>query len=605
MKTKAFCCRRILVKNDIKIYSFVIAIFSLFYFFTHTMRVFVSVEKYEGKIMRENFFLSNVGLGYLGVVETIVLLIMPILLGIVLFKYIQSSSHVTMIHSMPFTRKELFNSHYIAGNILYMFPILLNQVIVLMILVFYESANKQNLLSIGYNLLANFLCFNLLFAMTVCIGMIVGNLVVQFVLSYIFLFLPKILSILLNGILAIQLKGFPNGMLDDNFSVYVSPYLLVVKIATLSQDMDALSVNEAKEFVIYHLIAAIGLISAFILAKVFYKYRQLERNKDHISYDFVRVIFVVGVSYCGMSLGGIYVHELIDRPFGLYFGSFVGSFVSYFVAQMIAEKTVFVMSKWKGFLIWIGVTLLILVVLEFDFIGYENRVMEREELVTVHFKESNLATFMWSENSEFQDEEFDPKEYFGYSTRDIYTSEEAVTLLNEIYVKALSKKNDTIDENKMPYQFYIELVGENQRFTRKYTVDYDEFASLFLQLKACEEYIYNTNPILWKKRPDYQGVYVENYQLGSLQKVDKKEIPSLIDAIHEDLLRIAKEDLEQQSNAKGEEDELSPDDVFSLRFEYIGKSYYSNRSQSLETKNTYVDITSRFEATLSYLEKIN
>ena len=91
MRMKTFCCKRVLVKNDLKVYSFILLLFSLFYFFTYTMRVFVEVERYEGKVLREDFLLSNVGLGYLSALEAIMLFVMPVLLAIILFKYIQSN----------------------------------------------------------------------------------------------------------------------------------------------------------------------------------------------------------------------------------------------------------------------------------------------------------------------------------------------------------------------------------------------------------------------------------------------------------------------------------------------------------------------------------
>ncbi|MBN2221425.1 MAG: hypothetical protein JW708_04400 [Vallitaleaceae bacterium] len=594
MRMKTFCCKRVLVKNNLKVYSFILILFSLFYFFTYTMRVFVEVERYEGKVLREDFLLSNVGLGYLSALEAIMLLVMPVLLALILFKYIQSSSHVTMIHSMPFTRRELFNSHYLSGNILFMFPIAINQLFVLLILIFFESLSKENLIAIVYTLLSNLLFFNLVFSLTIAIGMMVGNLIVQLVLSYIFLFLPKILSVLLNGLLAIQLKGFPKGIMDENFTSYVSPYLLIVKIAEMSQGFTVFNQDEARSFFLYHVIAIVGTIAAFVLAKIFYKYRQLERNKDYISYDFVRVIFVLGMSYCGMALSGIYVYEIFEETSALYFGTIVGSFVSYFVAQMIAEKTVFVISKWKGFLVWTGVTLALLILIQLDFFGYENRSMNQDDIKAIHFKESYSSSYLWSDDTEFSDEEYDPKNYFGYATRDLYTSEEALDLLTKMQKITVEKQHEVIAYDEAPYSYYIELISGEKSFTRKYEVNYLYVEEVLNELRASDEYVYNHNPILWEKRPDFHSVYVESYQKGTVKKVEKVEISALIDAIHEDLLRIAKEDQETEV-----------EEVYSLRFEYLGDSYDVNRNGNKEIRNIYIEITSRYETTLRYLEKIN
>ena len=60
-------------------------------------------------------------------------LMFPIITAIVIFRYLQGISSVSVMHSMPFTRAKLYNSNFISGLILIISPILVNGLILLAI----------------------------------------------------------------------------------------------------------------------------------------------------------------------------------------------------------------------------------------------------------------------------------------------------------------------------------------------------------------------------------------------------------------------------------------------------------------------------------------
>src|SRR5665648_757198 len=60
-------------------------------------------------------------------------LIMPVLTAVVVFRYLQSASSTTMMHSLPFSRYKLYNSNLLSGLIMVITPILLNGLIMLAI----------------------------------------------------------------------------------------------------------------------------------------------------------------------------------------------------------------------------------------------------------------------------------------------------------------------------------------------------------------------------------------------------------------------------------------------------------------------------------------
>ena len=60
-------------------------------------------------------------------------LLFPIIAAVVIFRYLQGISSVSVMHSMPFTRAKLYNSGFLAGLIMIAAPILANGLILLAI----------------------------------------------------------------------------------------------------------------------------------------------------------------------------------------------------------------------------------------------------------------------------------------------------------------------------------------------------------------------------------------------------------------------------------------------------------------------------------------
>ena len=60
-------------------------------------------------------------------------LFVPVVTAVLLYRYLQNSGSVAVMHSMPFTRLRLFNSGFASGIILVSLPIILNGIILLLL----------------------------------------------------------------------------------------------------------------------------------------------------------------------------------------------------------------------------------------------------------------------------------------------------------------------------------------------------------------------------------------------------------------------------------------------------------------------------------------
>ena len=138
--------------------------------------------------------------------------------------------------------------------------------------------------------------------------------------------------------------------------------------------------------------AAAGVV-LLVLGLLLYKRRPMETAGDIISFQPLKPLFKIcmavgtGLVFANFMLALIYDIGLRGYPMALYlaFLVIVGGLVGWFAAQMLIEKTVRVFSHgWKGALIFVALVLLVFTGVEKDWLGYERKVPEADEVQEVY-----------------------------------------------------------------------------------------------------------------------------------------------------------------------------------------------------------------------------
>lgn len=440
----------------------------------------------------------------------------PILLAMLIYRYLQQSKSTNVMHSFPVTRKELFNSHCIAGTLLLFFPVVVISIILMTILganndgglFFKEIFTISSILKwAGITIITNTVGYFI----SSLVAMISGMTLIQGILSFIFMFLPIGLGTLMIINFDQIIYGFTVNR--DGFDDLI---MTIVPITTLMSDVTI----DAGIILWYALLA----LTLYIVAYYFYKKRDLESASDPIAFDILKPIFKYGVTFCGMILGGAYFYGMEKNNLWLYIGYFIGAFLGYIIAEMIIKKSIWIFKNLKGFVIYSIAIIIIFTGIKLDLFGYEKRIPDLEDIESVYYGDS-LYSYWKNEKSNLN-------------------NSENIKFVNRIHEEIIERKQEFIAREEDRDNRIIGIVYElknGRKIVREYTVpsDYVEKNKSIAKLYESVEYKMNSYNIfdLDVSKISYIDINSElNHRDERLKIIEEKEIREMIKAIKADIL---------------------------------------------------------------------
>lgn len=302
-------------------------------------------------------------------------LMFPVITAVIIFRYLQGVSSVSVMHSMPFTRAKLYNSGFLSGLILITAPILANGLILLVISKpVYNQYNPGSGLTIDtVNCFAradilNWIWVSLLiafviYAVSVFSGIVTGNSLMHFAAALGFNFLIPALYAIFVAYFSHYLYGFDTSGNWMEFGMRLSPFLNVLQTN---------GVFGSGATIFY-------IVSFFVLYGItlfFYQKRKLEHATDTLAFGFMEPIICFLIAFLGMTLLGFYFDSLGEPELYMYVGLAAGSVIFFIIGQMIVKKTprIFNMQSLKSFGIYALIAVLFVACLNFDVTGFEKRV---------------------------------------------------------------------------------------------------------------------------------------------------------------------------------------------------------------------------------------
>lgn len=510
MKSKTSFFNKGLFFSNIKRYGWVSCVWAALMFLavpmsmlTYDTNIVYPVEDYM------EFFMSRFG----GILSNLMLCGFPVLVGVLVFRYLHSPRSATVLHGMPFSRPRLFTNGLLSGVVLMLFPLLLNTAIVLIIKLTMPVGQYLDYATIFIWLLNSVCIAFVVFSLTVFVGMFTGNIMAHFVFTYIIHFLPLGLWMLFNELFAALVYGYH----------YIAPPGWLTKFPMAYFMRNTLDCDAA------YVIAGVILL---VLALLAYRKRPLENASDIVVFPVIRPIFKYGVTFCLAITGYIYFCFVMGQTQSIVI-ALIFAVIGYAIAQMLLQKTWRIWRSYKGMLVSLAVILVFWGAIEFDVTGYEARVpaVSDVESVTIKGLDGIPGT------------DIELKEVSDIST---------VSVLHKKLTEN-QKYKDAEGNMTMSDPAYFRIVYQmknGSEMSRAYRFDRDDYSSEIAAIYGLSEVRRQGFPIIEKTADDIDAVEVYVYnpdmsdaEIQEYRITDKAQINDILNVLKVDVNEITSEEI--------------------------------------------------------------
>ncbi|MBO8158739.1 DUF6449 domain-containing protein [Thermosyntropha sp.] len=535
MKSEVFLINKGILKNNFKRFGWIGIVYFLAMFFLVPLRIIME----HNTNLRHN--LDNQFYDYLVIFYPdhspfllLLLLIMPVLVGTLLFRYLQAENEVGMQHTLPVTRDVLYHTHMLSGSILLSLPVIviffLNLIIVNILNINLYITNAYLLKWLILSLLLNWL----LFFATVMMGMITGMSFLQVLLTFVIM----ILSTGLIGLVYYNLNFFIYGWALDYYgqNIEVLSPLLRISGAFAQHDLSG------TEWAVY-----IFLIIVLYFASLYlYRKRRLERVGEAIAFDVLRVIFKYGVVFCFMLLFGAYFGDSQGYIPWVYFGYFAGSILAYIGVEALLSKSVDIIrwKKMKGYFVYAGVVVLLIVGLKFDIFGYEKRLPSLDNVDTVYFSGSFLDIRNVFEEKTLYD-------YFAMPA--VFEDRENIKKVHGLHKYIIARRDVEKANMQKPYWLkkdleeicFVYRMKDGSLMSRQYVIRKDDYKAWLKPIYESYEYKETCNALFRIELDRIEEMEITPYGKGGSLVVIKDPvlIKGAVEALKKDLLDMTYEEM--------------------------------------------------------------
>ena len=532
MKSKTSLINRGILLNDFKRFTWIGAGYLLMLLLSIPLKVFMLYSRDENVIINNapaylHIFQFNTNAALLQVMSII---IVPILTGLLLFRYLQDSQAADMLHSLPVRRETLYNTNVLAGAIFLFVPLILTALVTWALVaglgIDVKGADILTWLAIS-------LLFNLLFFIcSVAVGMVTGMSTVQGALSFILLLLPSGLSMLVLYNLGKYVYGFPYDYYFDRIT-NLSPLIRLTEIS--GQPLRPV------EIAVYLASAA----ALYLLGRYLYRKRRLETAGNAITFDILQPVFKYGATFCFMLLIGSYFYSDQGSMGWTYFGYFIGSILAYFLAEILLNKSlqVFQLRQFKGYTVYCLVMLALFGMLQFDFAGYEKSLPALDEVKRVYLDHSFYALKEKDNNMHTVNVQDGVEYTYQPLVQAIYTEEKSIAGIHSLHQQIIANRLDNketffanrFNNNSQQICLSYELKNGSHIY-RQYTIDAPKYAAYLKPVYELPEYKKLHNEILRINNADANMLEINvNYINKNLRIIEPELIAQALSALESDI----------------------------------------------------------------------
>jgi ABC-2 type transport system permease protein len=373
MKLKTSYFNKGVLHNDIKRFGWVGICYLIFLLFEVPFKIFTInasnaahpeyIESMQNVFSNDTLKLSTA--------------VIPVLIAILLFRYIQSKKSVDMIHCLPIKRVKIYDNHIFIGILFLVVPVLITALAALLL----KGALNLNNTDIHFTVktvtswTGSTILFNIvIFLSSVFVGMFTGLSSAQGILTYIFLFLPMGLTTLINYNINFFVYGVANDYYINNGIAFFSPIQRYISISPMTS-------MEMFRYIMFCIIL-------YLAARFAYHKRSLEAASNAVAFKNLQPVFKYGITFCCMLLGGIYFRGPGYGFSWVIFGYTIASLVGYIIAEIIMTKSLRIFRNIRGYFIYAIIIVFVAIVINSDIIGYEKRMPALENIENIYLENS-------------------------------------------------------------------------------------------------------------------------------------------------------------------------------------------------------------------------
>lgn len=394
--TSYFKVSAAVIKDDFRRFWAIPVIGFIYYFFSSIFIVLMqmkqaSLDEYSGNTLA-NFISTLLSGGNL--FNLINVIWMSVLSVLLVFRYLHNSGHVIAVHSQPFTRATLLNSHTVSCILFLAIPIILTGIILLVMAhpvyyssTYYDSSDQMVDLFARANVLRwmwdSFITGLFIMMISIAAGMVTGTSFHHAVAALGFNAVTPLCTLLLTLYFNTYLFGYVQPDWVGDVISHMSPAINVMEYGFLS----------AKENALY--IVLVVLIYA--LAMFLYNKRKLERATDGIVFKAVDVLVTLIFGYLGMTGLGLALYGMFDQSKGATtFGYIAGAALGIVIIRMVIMKTVRVFNKKTAVIMggYLVIALAFFACLNFNITGYESHIEEDTDVISLSLSNTGNAPLL-------------------------------------------------------------------------------------------------------------------------------------------------------------------------------------------------------------------
>jgi ABC-2 type transport system permease protein len=516
-------------------------------------------------------------------------LIFPVIAAVVIFRYLQSISSVSVMHSMPFTRSKLYNSGFVSGLLLILPPILINGIILLAISkpVYNVYGTETGMMTSKINLFGRADILNwiwvsiviavVIYAVSIFAGIVTGNSLMHFATAIWFNFLIPGLYGIFIAYFSHFLYGFDSSGNWVEFGMRLSPFLNVLQ-------------NQAHLGIYSTIGYLISILVLYGITNFLYQKRKLEHATDTLAFGFMEPIICYLITFPGMTMLGFYFQVLGEAEFYMYAGLAAGTLIFFIIGRMIVKKTprIYNRKSLKSLGIYALLAVLFIAGLNLDFTGFEKRVPDAGKV-------KNLVIFEGFDNG------YRMSQYMDNSGINRNNAHLNLKLKDQANIKAATALHQKLIENKNQFKIstkntytsgiFLEYnQGSVLPLTRRYMVDYDFYKNSpelkqIYESKEFKDYYTPSN----LNMISLEGIYVN----GAVPYAETVEIKNKNDLT--EFMTCLNKDFKAQSF----------EDMISLKHGYANVSIsFSYKNKNSETPEKMIKDNAQYKITEEYTNTI-
>ncbi|MGE7183134.1 DUF6449 domain-containing protein [Peribacillus sp. NPDC006672] len=457
-------------------------------------------------VVFENLFSSK------QMIQYVLVIAIPVLLAIFLFRFLQMKQASDFIHSLPITRRNIYFHMIGTGMGFIVLPIILTGSILILFHSAIDIERLYTMTDIWSWMGITFILEALIFSVAVLMGMVTGLSALQGLLTYIFLALPVGLFVLFAANVKFLIAGF-------SADYYLSANMNAISPLLAATEMEKITFFSA-DILIYSILTFLFLFSSLFL----YERRKLEHVSQAFVFPKIKPLFKFGLTLCMMLLTGLYFSGTTGKPGWIFFGYIIGSLLGYYLGEIVLQKTWRIRLNLKGYTAFTVFIIVLALILKIDPIQYMSKIPDEKMINQIYIGDAPLF---------FDDDTLDNAPTYLKEKE----NKEAIRLLHQQIIEKGKKVSiGELDDGKSVFLMYE--LKNGKRLAREYHLqNYDLYMPLLAKIYESSEYKKTVNELLNVSAEDVSKIKIT--ASGQVEKsvtiTDSQQMEEAVQALSEDL----------------------------------------------------------------------